>query len=379
MPASGIEKGNLMKQGENRISVWSIAAVFVGSLTGAGFASGREILQFFGVFHEYGFFGLIIAIVLLIFFGFIIMYLGYALQSGAYADIIVPYAGKTIKTAVEGVITISLFCTFTAMIAAAGAVFRQQFGIPSLVGSFVACIVAVFTVMKGLNVVIKSFSRIVPVLLFSAIGVSILSMIIVPADAKAVHSIALSPLVGNWLLSPLLYIACCLLSSSAILGLLGMKAGKQATVRGGAVLGGLCFGAGAAAIYFALVRNLENAAAFDLPMMYLAGRIFPGLMLFYAITLLLGIYVTSVSCLFAASFRISSIKGLNSRVIIPAAAFMAFLASTFGFADIIGYLYPIEGYVGMVVLACLLYSFIRLLSSRRSKRERKDSGYSGVV
>lgn len=368
-----------MKQEKNKFTVWSIATVFVGSLAGAGFASGQEILKFFGVFYKYGFFGLIVAIILLIFFGFIIMYLGYVLQSGAYADIIVPYAGKTLKIAVDCVITLSLFCTFTAMIAAAGAVFRQQFGISSLVGSLVVCIVVSLTVMKGLNVVIRSLSMIVPVLLFSAIGVSILSIITVPADVKAVYSIAVSPLIGNWLLSPILYISCALLSLSAILGLLGMKAGKQVTILGGAVLGGLCFGTGAMAIYFAIVRNLENTVAIDLPMMYLAGRILPALMLFYAIILLLGIYVTSVSCLFAASFRISSIKGLNSHVIIPAAVFTAFIASTFGFADIVGYLYPIEGYVGMVVLTCLLYAFIRLLSSRRNKRDWKKGGYSGVV
>ena len=55
---------------ENRkIGSFEIAMIYVGSIIGAGFASGREIWQYFGVFGKTGIVGLFIAGCLFVIFG----------------------------------------------------------------------------------------------------------------------------------------------------------------------------------------------------------------------------------------------------------------------------------------------------------------------
>ena len=43
----------------NRVTTFKVAATYIGTVIGAGFASGQEILQFFSVFGNMGILGLI--------------------------------------------------------------------------------------------------------------------------------------------------------------------------------------------------------------------------------------------------------------------------------------------------------------------------------
>ncbi len=43
------------------IGIFKIAATYIGTIVGAGFASGQEVLQFFGVFGIKGLWGLLLA------------------------------------------------------------------------------------------------------------------------------------------------------------------------------------------------------------------------------------------------------------------------------------------------------------------------------
>ena len=53
-----------------RLSFFNIAALYIGTIMGAGFASGREAWQFFGVFGLQGYVGIALS-------GFLFMALGY--------------------------------------------------------------------------------------------------------------------------------------------------------------------------------------------------------------------------------------------------------------------------------------------------------------
>ena len=56
-----------------KISVLEIATVFTGSFLGAGFLSGQELLQFFGVFGGYGLAGMVLAIAAFCLFSLLVM------------------------------------------------------------------------------------------------------------------------------------------------------------------------------------------------------------------------------------------------------------------------------------------------------------------
>ena len=55
------------------ISARQIAVVFTGSFLGAGFLSGQELLQFFGVFGGFGLVGMALAILAFVGFSRMVM------------------------------------------------------------------------------------------------------------------------------------------------------------------------------------------------------------------------------------------------------------------------------------------------------------------
>ena len=59
----------------NDLKSRQLGMIFTGSFLGAGFVSGQEILQFFGVFGKSGLIGMVLAIGLFSVFCYIFMYL----------------------------------------------------------------------------------------------------------------------------------------------------------------------------------------------------------------------------------------------------------------------------------------------------------------
>ena len=72
---------------EKGVSTLKIAGTYIGTVVGAGFATGQEVLQFFTRFGIRGLTGIIITTVLFI-FGFIIMNLGNILHAKSHLEII---------------------------------------------------------------------------------------------------------------------------------------------------------------------------------------------------------------------------------------------------------------------------------------------------
>ena len=56
-----------------RITPLEVATVFTGSFLGAGFLSGQELLQFFGVFGGYGIAGMVLAIAAFVLFSLLVL------------------------------------------------------------------------------------------------------------------------------------------------------------------------------------------------------------------------------------------------------------------------------------------------------------------
>ena len=67
---------------------FKIAVVYAGGVIGAGFASGREILQFFIEHGESGLWGAVIACVLFIYLGAVIMALSVSLGTQNYLTLL---------------------------------------------------------------------------------------------------------------------------------------------------------------------------------------------------------------------------------------------------------------------------------------------------
>ena len=343
----------------NGISTFKVAATYIGTIVGAGFATGQEMMQFFSRFGISGFYGLILTTILFIVFGNIIMYLGKELNAGSHLEIIRYSGGKIIGSFIDIIITVFLFGALTAMIAGTGALFEQQFQIKSIVGNIVMAAITALTVLTGINGVINSISIVVPFLLASVLGISIYTIINTPPDiTSAAHVIEESGLITNWVISALLYVSYNTVLSIAVLGPLGVQAKSKKAIRYGAILGGLGLGIGSIMIFFAMSGNLSEASRLEVPMIYIAGKIFSSASIIYAVILIAEVYTTAVGSLFGFVARFVDMRKSKGkgRLLVMIASVLAFFASQFGFSNLVKYLYPVVGYGGIILLISLIYS-----------------------
>ncbi len=342
---------------KDRVSTYKVAATYIGTIVGAGFATGQEILQFFSQFGIMGFVGLFISTILFILFGAIIMRLGKQLHARSHMEIIRYSGGRLFGTIFDFIITFFLFGALTAMIAGTGALVSQQFNLPELAGNIIMAVLTALTVLTGINGVINSISFVVPFLLIAVTGTSIYSIITHPPDIAAVASVGDNSLISNWLLAAVLYISYNTVISVAILGPLGVKAKNRKAIKGGAILGGLGLGLGSVMIFLALSGQLQSIAQLEVPMIFIAGGISTVVQIVYTIILIAEIYTTAVGALYGFVSRISEFRSirLNEKTTVLVITLAALLASQFGFSNLVKYLYPVVGYGGIILLISLIY------------------------
>lgn len=74
-----------------------IAGAYIGTIVGAGFASGLEVLQFFTSFGWLSFFGVIVATLLFAFLGMNITQIGSRLQTHSHKEVVYSICGRYLE------------------------------------------------------------------------------------------------------------------------------------------------------------------------------------------------------------------------------------------------------------------------------------------
>ncbi|NLW43908.1 MAG: hypothetical protein GXY92_01845 [Syntrophomonadaceae bacterium] len=355
---------------KKQFSVLVIAATYIGTVVGAGFASGQEVLQFFGYFGRAGLAGLAITAVLLSVFGYIIMELGRRLGAESHLPVIRYAGGRWIGSLLDWVTTAFLFGGLVTMGAGAGAIFSEQFGLPFIWGSVLMIAAALFTVLFGISGVVRSISFVVPLLLAAVFGVAVYTIATdypaLLATLRSYSEPSRAPL-PYWPLTTVLYVSYNLVLAIAILAPLGAVSGPN-RLRTGAILGGIGLGIGATLINLAILTHIGRAASYEIPMIMVAGTVSPLVRTVYTLILLAEVYTTAVGSLYGFVARLSKQGTPKYRYLSSGAAILALGLSQFGFSNLVGTLFPAVGFAGLLMLAALAFAVVRGKIGEYSKR-----------
>lgn len=391
-------------------STFQIAAAYVGTVVGAGFASGQEILQFFSSFGRWGLLGLASATVLFIFFGHIILQTGHRLGANSYQPLLIEVGGHWVGKAMDWFITFFLFGFLTVMAAGAGAIFAEQFGLNALWGSALMVILAALTVLMGLGAVVSALSIVAPLLIAAVLLVGATNIwpyltagatappgtgtgpgmvapqvttpmgpnelasspaatpVAGPSSWSARLGITLSvPLLEKlgwsdlaraaapfWPLAALLYTSYNLILALPVLVPISSASRPRQLLRG-AIAGGLGLGLGALAIYLAILANLPLIASREVPMLYAANNLASWADLPYSLILLAEVYNTAVGSLYGFSVRWADPNSPHFRWVVTGSGAAALLAAQLGFSRMVGIVFPAIGYIGFLFLGALVY------------------------
>ena len=191
-------------------NILRVVFVIIGTLIGAGFASGQEVYLFF---YSYGIKGIIGIFISSIMMG-IIIYKTLMLVKGNdinnYKDLLKLLIKKeekknffNIKNIINIIINMFILITFFIMIAGFGAYFEQEIGINSLIGSSVLAILCFIVFRTNQKGVVKVSEILVPILIVFITIISILNL--KDFDINNIKNYFINNKSYNFLLSSILY------------------------------------------------------------------------------------------------------------------------------------------------------------------------------
>lgn len=340
---------------------FNIATATVGTLIGAGFASGQELMQFFG---DYGTRGLIMSAFAGVAFSaiaVIIMLTARNLGTISYEEISTPPV-KVLRVGMNIYITFMLSTVLIVMIAGSGAMGHALFNVSPVVGNAVMAAALLITGVLGSDRLLRSFNFIVPVMTLIALVAAVLGIIEGPDDIIMGVSENASSLSGNFLSSGILYIGYNYIALTAVLSPLGVGAKNRRNIIAGSVAGGLSLGLIAVLLSVSIVKNYSLVSSEEMPVLTIARMSGPAIGTLYSGALFLAIFATGVGFLYGLLKRFSQYSSgvfRNQPLVTAAIVVTAFALSNFGFSGLISVIYPISGYVSLVALVLLVINYVR--------------------
>ncbi len=341
---------------KKNITPVQIAVVFTGSFLGAGFLSGQELLQFFGRFGAWGIAGMAAAIAAFSVFSLLVLRIAKRTGRLEFDRIIVCGDHPWLRGFFSAVFLVFLFGCMMGMIAGAGALLRQVFGLPALAGDLLLTGAVFLVAVAGAAGVLTAFSVVVPLLVAAALAIGLLAFGTLPADPMfALPLRSGNPLLGSWFFSALSFISYNMMAAITILVPLSREMEDERAIRRGLAAGAGLLSVISAFILLPMIFFRSLAAGAELPMLALASRIFPVLGVVYALLLLCGMFTAALSSLFGITSRLEAkLGGRLSRRFVALLCAAAFAGSIFGFKNVVSYLYPVCGYVGFFALLGVL-------------------------
>jgi uncharacterized membrane protein YkvI len=345
-----------------RWTAFQVACTYVGTIVGAGFASGREIYQFFGRFGIWGGFAILVTVFLFSWLGYRMMILGRILNARSFRDVAHYLFGPWVGSFVNLVLLVMLFGVSVTMMAGTGELARESLGMPFTVGVIVTVAISFLTLLRGMTGLMRANSVIVPILVGVLLFAAIRSLFSPHSLANAWQVSAslahAKPLLAG--ISAILYAAFNVGLAAGVLIPLGSEITDVAALRAGARAGAVALGAMLLAVTFTLFAHYPQSIEFAVPMGYVASR-FGGILQWLFIFVLWGeIYSTLVGNVYAITTQVPTPPNWAEKSWLPgfynlSLLFLAAAMSGVGFETMVAYGYTVFGWVSLLLLMALMW------------------------
>lgn len=322
-----------------------IAFTFIGTVVGAGFATGKEVLQFFTRFGHWGALLIATATLFFVWLGAKMMLLAAQIKARSYEDLNKHLFGERAGAWVSHLMLVVLMSVNSVMLAGAGTIFSEQLQMSYQSGMFITLIACFFLLRKGISAIVSVNLLVVPVMILFTFALVIDTMRGPGADRWLTLRSDLSP-AAAWL-SPLLYASFNLTMSQSVLVPLGSVIGDAKILRRGAWLGGIGIGTMLLAGHFALSAHMPGAQQFDIPMGDIARELGPWMHAIFVFLIFAEIFTTLVADLYGLSLQLEERIRLPRTWLTLSLLLFCLILGQFGFGPLLTTLYPLFGLLSL--------------------------------
>lgn len=343
-------------------AILKVVFVVIGTMIGAGFASGQEIWLFFNRYGNWGIIGIIVACILS---GILIYQVFRILQKEnltTYTELLEKIShNKILNKVISIIISLFLLISFYVMVAGMSAYFHQEFGLPTWICSIVMTLLCYITLQRNMKGIVIVNSILIPCLILFIIYLGCQNIEFTTEYFSSQTSSG--SYSWNWLLSSILYASYNSIILIPILVELKpyMNSKRRAKIASALctiilILVGIC-------LFCLLLRN-ENAYQLELPMIEIVkdfGGLYPHL---YGIVVVVAIFTSAISAgygflknevakkeLIKGNVKERERKYYQKLLLII--CILAPIIANLGFSNLVSKLYPIFGILGLLQMIFL--------------------------
>jgi uncharacterized membrane protein YkvI len=338
-----------------------VAATYAGTIIGAGFASGQELMQFFAAYGRLGLAGVVLSGLMFALLGHLIMAYGRRMHASSYQELVYHSCGSKLGFCLDALITLLLFSILTIMLAGTGTLCQQTLGYPYLAGLLLLSLAAGCTVLKGMKGLTSVSLLATPLLVLSTMAVSLYSLYYhgMTVDLPNGRWLSLQP-APHWFIASLLYVSYNLTLGMTVLAPLGSLVPSRQARLWGSIIGGMLLAMLAAVITLVLLIHDPAITSYEIPLLYIAGQQHTGCTIAFLGMFFTAMYTTAAAALYGCSTKLKTVTGLSLKSCIVIVLLVSALCSQWGFSSLIATLFPCFGYITLAFLLRLIY--LRLVS-----------------
>lgn len=339
-------------------NILKVVLVIIGTLIGAGFASGKEVYIFFNKYGTLGLYGMILSGIILSIVIFKVLKITKDNKINNYKELITKVSKyKSLNRILNNIISIFLLISFFIMVSGFASYFYEQLNINSLVMSIVIAVICLITFNKNMDGITKANTVLIPFLIIFIIIAAIMNGKYFINNFNYIDSISMNAgseisIINNWIVSAILYASYnSIILIPILIGL--QKIVKKKDIAKISVITGVIFIVLGISLYSLLTRGQAYVQYLDIPIIYIMnqfGNVYSNI---YGIIVAIAIFTSAISAGygFLENFGYSQVKYKKAAITIcTISVFVAMIK----FSYLVEILYPIFGLLGFIQIILIL-------------------------
>jgi uncharacterized membrane protein YkvI len=341
--------------------IFQTAAVFIGTIVGAGLASGQEITQFFSTYGYRSFLGILICGLIYIVISSIILSISVKHKLSSYTELITLVSPGFFGTITDIFTSFFLISGAGIILAGSGALLHQYFGVSKWVGILLMSIIALYTLLKDTKGLIAINSFIVPALITIIITIFVLYLVfyrdmVSASYIKQIPSYKNNIIPAQWFFSALLYAGFNMLCCSGVLVPISQEIKHKRILIPGVIIGALGLTVLCYFINIMLLLNIPQIFKYEIPLLYITHRFGMLMQILLLCIIWCEMFSTEVSDIYSVGKTFEKKFNISYKKSVLLILLLAIPISQVGFKNLIKVLYPGFGAISLIFLVqCIIF------------------------
>ena len=348
------------------MQILKVVFVIIGTLIGAGFASGQEIYTFFYSFGIKGIIGTIISSAIIGTIIYKVLKITKEKNINNYNELLELFVkNKKTREIINIITNIFILLSFYVMVAGFGAYLQQEYKINSIIGSAILAILTYLILKKNIKGIVNINQILIPILIAIIIIIGIINAKNI--DINSIINIQ-EQNKNNWVIISILYARYNSVLIIPMLITLKKYTEKNKTIILASIISTIIIEILLITVYIFLTKIDIDIKTIEMPAVYAIKQIYPKATAIYGIIILISIFTTAISLgISILNNTAKNDKQFNKINLLMCITSVIF--SKIGFSNLINTLYPILGIMGIIQIVLIIKQNTKKLLQKQIKTD----------